>query len=112
MMQQAARPPMALQTPEENSGELPFFSADGGEVPLFTIHVVDGNKCRFTSHGQPDIAALEIRIDRMSELFNLSPLLLGVWFGDARRLQNSLDPHFVFENALALVGPAADGRRI
>ena len=65
-MQQSAGRPGFLQAPKEDPGKLLFLFAHGGELPFFTVHVIDGNKRGFAAHGKSDIFAVQIFIDAVT----------------------------------------------
>ena len=119
--QRFARIPLALGVVQEAIGretvtqlfqqpasQLALGRTTGSHGPLGAIHIVDGDKGRFTAHGQAHIARTQLLIDGVAERFNRLPLFFGIGLGDPRILVDARDVHLEAELGLALVGIAGD----
>ena len=83
-----------------------FGGSERINVPLCGVAVVGRHKSRLAAHGQADVAADQIAVDRFAQRQHLGPLLFGVRLGYAWRLVNALHAHVVGKLNLGLVHTA------
>ncbi|VVN48057.1 hypothetical protein PS624_05997 [Pseudomonas fluorescens] len=96
---------------EQFGGEPAFIRAQRGGIPLGAVRIIDGDESRLAAHGQAHIIRQQVGIDLPAERLNRQPLLIGVGLGDARRLPDPFDRHFVAELTRARLDQATDRRR-
>src|SRR5204862_1548137 len=87
-----------------------FVRTDSRGVPLFTLHVVDGNECRFASHRQPDITGNEFVVDLVADLTQTLPPFFRIWLRDTRIFMDARHTHLVDKLHFAWTDHARDGR--
>ncbi len=83
-MQHATRRKPCMQALHQAIGERPFVFAQGSDIPLSTVHVVNRHKSRLAALGQTHVAVFQLGVDAAPELLHRLPLRLGIGFGDAR----------------------------
>ncbi len=66
-MEQSAGSKSLLQPPNQGVGEALFLRPDRSKIPLFAIHVINGNKRRLTSHREAHVAFLQFRVQPVAE---------------------------------------------
>ena len=110
VVQQRAGRELFPQPLDEFAGKNALLVGHGGEIPFRAVRIVNRNKRRFAAHGEADIVFVQIGVNRVAELLDAFPLLLGVRLGDARRFVNARHAHLETEFAFALIHRAADGR--
>ncbi len=109
-MHDAQRRVMRAHTLKQLGGQLALARAQCGGVPLGAVAVIDGNERRLAAHGQAHVVAHQISVDLPAEGLDVLPLFFGVGLGDARRLPDALDRHFVAEFGFARLDQPADRR--
>jgi hypothetical protein len=110
-MQQTMGRETLPQPAQQFHGALAFHRPQRGRGPFGAVHVVERNESRLAAHGEPHVSGTQIGVHLMAELFDRLPLVLAIWFGDARCFVNSLHRHLVTEFGLAGFEQAGDGRR-
>ena len=98
------------QTMKQFRGVNPLGRAERSSIPFGAIRVVDRDEGWFTALGQTDIVFLQSLVDLVPETLDLTPLFVGVWLGDARRLPDTGDLHEMLEGRLALFDTAGHRR--
>ncbi|MNS63763.1 hypothetical protein D3C72_968660 [compost metagenome] len=100
-MHQPLRRVASTHALEQLGGQSAFIRPQRRRVPLGAVRVIDGHEGWLTAHGQAHIAFQQVGIDLPTQGLNRQPLIVGVRLGDAGRLPNPLNRHFVAEFALA-----------
>src|SRR5438094_531621 len=77
-MKQAARRKAIAQPAQQRVGADAFCRPLRGRVPFGGVAVVDADEGRLAPHRQAHVVGLEVGIDRLPELIDRLPLLLGV----------------------------------
>ena len=106
-----ARRPASLQAAEQAVGDLFLPAADRFGVPLRRVGLLDADEGRLATDAQPDVAGLDLRVDRVAEREDPRPFLVGVGLRHARPVDDARDLHLDVEVRLDLLDPAADRRR-
>ena len=109
MQKTAGRPPFR-QSAEQLGGQSTFGRPHGLGVPLCPLAVNARDKGRLPAHGQTNITGCERLVDLSTQFEHLSPLRLGVGFGDPRRFVETLHPHTVIERHLTFFDRTLDRR--
>src|SRR5262249_62135380 len=91
-------------------GEPLLGGADGGDVPLRPLHVVERDEGGLATHREAHVTRAQALFDRLTEGVDRRPLLLGERARRTRRLRDARDRHRVREIDLAVVDRPGDGR--
>src|SRR5262245_60513207 len=84
-VQQTARREAITQAAQERIGAQSLRWAKRRGVPFGGVAIVDADERRFAPHGQSHVIGVQLGVDRVAELVDGAPYLLGVWLCDARR---------------------------
>ena len=96
-MQEAAGSELLAQSLEKNARQSQFGGTERSRVPLLAVHIVNGNKCGFAAHREPDIAGSKFGIDLIANCAHARPLVFGVRLRYPRVFVNSRYLHLVHE---------------
>ena len=97
---------------QQRFGELAFFLAERGGIPLRTFHVVDRHERWLATLGEPHILGLQVSVDLFTQGVDSRPLRAGVGLGDPWILVHAGHAHRDVELRVADIGRADDRRRI
>ncbi len=109
-MEQCAGREPGSQPLDQPPRELALFRAHGGVVPLFAVHIVDGDEGRLTAHGQPDVVLPNLGVHVVTQSVDALPLRVGIGKRDPRILMDARDRHFMNELDFARAHAAAHRR--
>ncbi len=101
IVEQAALAKFLAQAKQEFARHAFLSRSQRRRVPLFALHVVDGDERGFAAHRQAHITCDKLLVDALSQLVEALPLFLGVRLGNAGGLEDARDPHFVMKLHLA-----------
>ena len=110
-MQQSARREAVAQPADQFIGAHALHRAERVGVPLGGLIIVDGDKRRLATHGQPHVIRRKIGVDFFTERIERLPSFVGEWCRHTRLLGEPLDAHIIGERNLGGLDQAADRRR-
>ena len=111
IVQQAVAGERIAEPSEQHAGAFTLVPAQRLGIPLGTLHVVDRDEGRLTTHREAYIEGPQLPVDLATQAADRLPLLLGVGLGDARILMDAGDLVQIVETDLAFVGKPGDRRR-
>ena len=109
MQQRSGREP-ACELAEQHARQPPLLGPQRQRIPLRSVHVVDRHEGRLAAHGEPQVVLADVVFDRLADLEQRGPLLLGVGLGRTRRLAHARHRHRMLELDLGLLDCAFDRR--
>ena len=96
---------------KQGTRQFPLGLSQSGRVPFFAIAIIGRDEGRLAPHRKQLRPRNQFAVHLFAEMFDRSPLLVGIGFGNPRILVNPLHRHLETEFHLGIFQPPGNRRR-